>query len=154
MTAASVTAIGLKIIRTRQATQLKSLGHIGADRLLQLVHFLLCFHEASGDGIVNECLALLLKLRDFIRAQGRALSLLVLKIFSSFAERLVLLLRLIVGHENVDLPANALKFRLVENGLAEFLRLLDDHGIFSYGLHSNLNDRLPRVRSGSAAALQ
>jgi hypothetical protein len=73
---------------------------------------------------------------DFTAVQGQALMLALVEGAALFAQGLVLLLHGGIGHERFHPPANALKLRLLRDGLAQF-QSFPAHRVFNLdiGLH-------------------
>ena len=126
---------GLKIVLCRQPSQLECLGHVLVDRFLHLLHLLARIEKTLRNRISQERLAAILKLRDLLVRQGKALLLLELENLSLFTQELVLGLGFVIAHKSGYLLTNRLKFRLIEDDLAKFPGLLDDGIGFSDRLH-------------------
>jgi hypothetical protein len=134
MAAASVAAgTFLQILLGWDAAQLESLGHDLLHSLLQFVQFLLGVDEAFGHRIAEEDVALVVEGGDFRAIQGKALMLAFVERLAFLAQALVLLARVGVGHERLDAPADALKLRLLDDGLAQLQGFLA-HCIFNLGI--------------------
>lgn len=125
-TAAVAAGAVVEILWLGHAAQLKSLGDKLADRFLYRLHGLLRFEKALCDGAAEEGLAPLFEVGNFRHVERRACLLLVLEHRAAVAQLLVLHLDAFVRQKGIHLPADHWKVGLVEYGLAEFPRLLQD----------------------------
>ena len=125
-TAAMATGAVVEILLFWHAAQLKRFGDKLADRFLYGLHGLLRFGEALCDGAVKEGLAPLFEIGNLRHIERHACLLLVLQHRAAVAQLLVLHFDAFVRQKGVHLPADHWKVGLVENGLAEFPRLLQD----------------------------
>jgi hypothetical protein len=103
--------------------QFEGLADLFGDLLLDLLHFLLRIHEAFGDWIGEEDVALPVEGGDFGAGQGVALVLFVVKLLAGFAQQLVLALGVGIGHEGFHPLADALELGLLDDGFAKFTGL-------------------------------
>jgi hypothetical protein len=142
--AAAAAGAGFHVAFLGDAAEFKGLADILGDGFLHLLHFLLGIKEAAGDGIVEKGFAQLFKGGDFTLGERRAGVLLFMQHFALGHEGLVVAAGLVIGHENFNVLAQGTDVRLVEDGLAEFLRFLDDSGFFNLGRH-NVSMLLARV---------
>ena len=129
-TAAAAATAFAEVFFFGNATEFESFREILIDRLLHLVDFLLGADETGSNGIIHDAFAVFFVVVNFLLAQAGALLLLVVQHFIFFNEGLVLLLGFFIAHELVDVFAQALKIRMVEDGLAEIPGSLHDIAVF------------------------
>ena len=91
------------------------------------MQFLLGVHESFGHRIAQEGVALVIEGGDFAAIQREALMMAFVEGLAFLAQALVLLPRIVIGHERFDTPADALKLGLLDNSLAQ-LHSLPAHG--------------------------
>jgi hypothetical protein len=130
--AMTATALVLEIFRAGKAAQLNGLGNVILDRITQAVHFLLGVDEAAGHRIGKQGVPAALKIVDFLVGQGDGLMLLLVECAALVHDRLVLRTGFVVAEEGLDLLAHGAHGRLVENGLAQILSLLQDGRVLGY----------------------
>jgi hypothetical protein len=136
MMAAAAVAAGttfLQILLGGDAAQLKRLGDVLLDSVLQFVQFFLGVDEPFGDRVAQKGVPLAIEGGDFIAIQGQALVLAFVEGLALLAQFLVLPPRIGVGHERFDAPADVLKLRLPDDGLAQFQSFLA-HCILNLGI--------------------
>jgi hypothetical protein len=101
-----------------------------ADRLhdffLHMVHGFLGIHKTFADGIAKKRFALGIEGGDFSFIQLQALLLFMVQKAAFFGQPLVLLLGFRIGHEGINLLADALEFGLLHNGFAKLAGSLTD----------------------------
>src|SRR2546429_8449239 len=66
MAATAAGAAAVEIVLAGRPAQFKSLCHILADRFLHLLHRLLSVQKIARDRVVDQCVAVLLKITDFL----------------------------------------------------------------------------------------
>ncbi len=139
MATAAVTATAsaaVEIALFRHTAQFEGLADVLRDGLLHFLHVLLRIQEAAGDRVLQERLPQVLEIGDLAAIQRKPGLLFLLQQLAFDHQGIVLSASGGIGHEGVDPLAQRLKFRLVENRLAKFLRLLDDHTLFNLSLHN------------------
>src|SRR5262245_30228833 len=117
-TAAVPATARVEVLGLWKPAQLKGLGHMLGDGLLDVMDDLLSVEETLRNGIIEKVLALLLKGVDLIHVHHHSRLLLVLQDRPLLAEFAVLSLYRFVAHEGVDLTAQFGEVRLLKNGLA------------------------------------
>jgi hypothetical protein len=142
--AAAAAGAGFHVTFLGDSAEFKSLADVLGDGFLHLLHFLLRIEETAGDRIVEEGFAQLFKGGDFALGEGRAGVLLFMEHFALGHQGLVVAAGLVVGHEDFNVLAQGADVRLVEDGLTELLRFLEDSGFFNLGWH-NVSMLLARV---------
>jgi hypothetical protein len=144
-TTTTAAATGFEVAGFGDAAELEGLTDILADGLLDFLHFVLGIEEAAGDGIFQEGFAEFFEVVDFAFFQFEAGMALLLEEVALGDEGVVLTADDVIGEESLDLSAQGLDFRLVQNGLAKFFRLLDDDRFFGLSLHNIFWFRAARV---------
>jgi hypothetical protein len=134
--AALATGAGFKVAFLGNAAEFESLAHVLGDGFLDLLHFLLRIEEAAGDRIVQEGFAQFFKGGDFALGERRAGVLLFVQEFALGHQGLVVAAGLVIGHEGFNILAEGADVRLIKDGLAKFLGLLNDSGFFGLGVHN------------------
>src|SRR6266545_3858083 len=114
-----------EILQGRHAAQFKSLADILYHRLLDLVHLLLGIEELARHRVAQEEFAILLEFEDLGLVQWHTELLLLLERVPFFHDQLVLPLGHVVGQKRFDPLTHLAELWLINNGLAEILRLLD-----------------------------
>jgi len=121
------------------ATEFESLADVLLDFFLHVLHHFLGVHKTFGHRVAKKRFALGVEGGNLGRRKLQSLLLLVLEVAAFFAQAFVHLLGLGVSHEGVHLLANALKFRLLDDGFAQFTCFLEDD---TFGLdncfHNNI----------------
>lgn len=136
MTAAPVAArAGVEILSAGDATKFKRFADVLADGLLNLVDLLLRIEKPARDGVIQKLFPLPLEFGDFFVRERKSLLLFVVKVLSPFAQKLVLQLGFVVGHETLDLLPHRLELGLVQDRLAQLFGLLDNDALFGGRLH-------------------
>jgi hypothetical protein len=133
--ATAATTAGFQVAGFRDAAKLKTLADVLHDRLLDALHFILGIEEAAGDGVFQEGFAELFKFIDLAFFQLHAGLALLLEEITFGDQHIVLAPDGVIGEESIDLLAEGLDFRLLQDGLAKFLRLLNDDRFFGLSLH-------------------
>ena len=134
MTAAATIAAAAFAFKIRfggQAAEFEGFADELIDGLMNVVHFLLGFEEAAGDGIGQQGFTFLFKGRDFLAAQLLGALLFLLKRLAFGHEPLVLGPGFVVGDERLDSLARGTHLRLVQNGLAQFPGLVSNQAFLS-----------------------
>jgi hypothetical protein len=142
MAATTAAAAGFEVAGFRDAAQLKTLADVLHDRLLDALHLVLSVEKSARNFIFQEGFADLFKIIDLGFFQLQPGVALLLEKFTLGDERVVLAADGVIGEENIDLLAQGLDFRLVQDGLAKFPGFLDDDRFFGLSLHKLL---LPRA---------
>ena len=141
-TATATARTAFKIGFFRHAAEFKSFADVLGNRLLNLLEFLLGVEETATDGVIHKAIPQSFEFRDLRVFQGFAVVLLLLQGLALEHQGVVLGADGRVGEKGVDLAAQGLDVRLVKDGLAQFLGLLNDDGLF------NANECLRRAREG------
>ena len=137
MTAAAMIATAMiHVTAARQSPQLESLRQVLIDRFLELLHFGLGRQKTLRDGIVHERFTVFFKVGNLRIGKRQAHLLLLLKRLAFDVERVVLGAGVVVAHETIHAFLEVLELRLVEDGLAEFARFLDDDCFVGVELHN------------------
>lgn len=117
---------GIKVLVAGGAAKFEGFGDVLSYGVLDFLHGLLSVHEIASHGIVDQRVAILFEVLDFIGSHGQTHLLPVLKHFALFHHGLVLGFRAFIGHKGIDAFADALEFGLVDDGLTEFPGLFHD----------------------------
>ena len=128
----------------RHATKFQGLADVLRHGLLHFLHVLLRIKEPAGHGVLKKILPKALEFANLTALQRKSSVLFFLEQLAFHHEGIVLAARGGIGHKRVDPLAQSLEFRLIENGLAQFLRLLNDRAFFNLSLH-NFDFPLPDV---------
>ena len=136
--AATAAATGFHVAGFGDAAEFKTLAHVLRDGLLDALHFFLGVEEAAGDAVFQERFAELFKIIDLGFFQLQAGMPLLLEEITFGDQHIVLAADGIVREESINLLAQGLDFRLIQDGLTEFLRLLNDYRFFGLSLHKLL----------------
>jgi hypothetical protein len=135
-TGVAAAAALFKIRFRRHPAKLERLAHEFVHGLLDFLDALAGFHEFARHPVIEQRVAVMLKIGDLLIRERRARVLLVVEAFTFFTDRLVLALRAVIRHEGVDLFAQFLKFRQFENCLTEIPGFRADGVVFESGLHN------------------
>ena len=123
--AAAATAL-LHFFRARHAAEFERLGDILVHSFLNLMEILLRFHETGRDWICHQHVAVFFVIGDFFWRQTHTLLLLVLKMFAFFGEIAIERFGAVIGEERVDLAAQSLVTRILQDRFAKFSGFLVD----------------------------
>jgi len=148
---AAVAATGHFLFGGKPA-QFQGPADVVLDGFLDLVKLFLSVHEPSSDRVLEQGIPVLFEIGDFLAGQGEGVLLFLLERLSLVNEALVIGTGLVVTHKGVDALADRLHRRLVEDGLAEFARLLH-HGAVGDG-HFHNNRALNLTRAFAVGARQ
>jgi len=135
-TATVAAGAGVEVAFHGDAAQLKSLGDVLGDGLLQFLHFLLGIEVIAGDRVFQEGVARLFEISDLTSVQRKAGLLFLLEQLSFDHEGVVLAAGLVISHESLDFLPQRADLGLIQDGLAEFPGFLGDNRVFSLGLHN------------------
>ena len=137
MVATATVATGLvcHVLRRGYPAQFQSLGDVFLDGMLDLVKFFASVQEASRNRIVQQRVAVLLKIGNFRAVQLAALRLFFLERLPFVNHRFVLAPRTGIGHKAVDLAADGGHSGLLDDGLTQRLRLFENQIFFSLSRH-------------------
>lgn len=102
-----------------QAAEFESLGHVLHDVFLDAVHFALGIEEVLGDLIIQQGVAVLVEIFDLLFRELHAHLLLLLQHLAFEAQGIILAAGSVIFEEGADLAAEALKFRVVQDGFAK-----------------------------------
>jgi hypothetical protein len=137
MTAATAaTTTGFQVASFRNPAEFKTLADELHDGLLDALHFFLGVEEAAGDAVFQEGFAEFFKIFDLGFFQLQAGMALLLEEITFGDQHVVLAPDGVIGEESINFLAQGLNFRLIQDGLAKFLRLLNDDRFFGLSLHS------------------
>ena len=138
--AAGAAGAGVHFAFLGHMAEFKRFADVLDDGLLHFLHIFLGIEKILGNRVAQEGFAQLLEGGDFRAIQRRAGLLFLLQRLAFGHEGLILTADLVIGHEGFDIPPHGLDLRLFENGLAKFLRFLDNNGFFSLSLHNKFSD--------------
>lgn len=145
LVAATATAIAaaaaavIHIVDGRQAAQFEGLGHPLHDEVLDAADFLLRIEEVLGDHVGQQAVAQGVELPDLLFGKRHAHLLLLLEHLALEAQGVILAAGSVVFEEGVDVSAQALKFRLVQDRFAQFGGLACDLGVGFSGNHGSIS---------------
>lgn len=115
----------------RQAAQFNRLADLLGDGLLYLVQLLLRIQEFARHGILQQRVAVLLKVRDLFAGEGRGRLLFLLQRLALRDQAIVLRPGRLIRHKSVDALAEGFHARLIQNRLAEFPGFPGYRGFFN-----------------------
>ena len=115
--------IAAQVVFRRDPAQFECFGDVLVNRVLDGMHFLLRVEKSARDGILQQGVAVLFKIRDFHAFQRLRLGLLFLKRLALAHHRFVLASGIGVGQKGVNAFADGNLFRLVNDDLTQFLGL-------------------------------
>ena len=119
MTAATVTTrMVFQIFRRGYAAQLKRFGDVFLDGMLDFVKFLARVEKSASHRILQQAVAMLLKIRNLRAFQRLATMLFVMQRLAFARHRFILGARAGIGQKGVNAFANGNHFRLGNNGRA------------------------------------
>jgi hypothetical protein len=144
MFSATATA-GFDVARFGDTAQLETLADIANDGLLDLLHFVLSIEKTARDSVFQERFAEFFELVDFGFLEVHAGVALLLEQISLGNQDVVLAADGVVGEESFYFLAQCLDLGPIEDGLAKFLRLLEDDCVFSVSVHKLLCSAPARI---------
>src|SRR5689334_15858841 len=130
-TAAFAAMSFFQIVSGRDTTEFERLRDVLVDGFLHLVHFALRVQEVTNQRIRQGGFAFFFEVTDFGFAQLDTLMLLVMEKVTFFIQGIELGARFFVADKFGNAIADALVFRLLQNGFAEFLCLLSENAPIS-----------------------
>jgi hypothetical protein len=133
-------AAAFQVFLGGNAPEFKRFADQLVDLFLNVLHRFLGFDKTFAHGIAEERLAIGIEDRYFSLIKGQALLLFLMEETAFFGQVLVLLFRFGIGHECFHLLANILKFRLLDDGLAQFACFLADDALSLNKCFHNIND--------------
>lgn len=136
--AAAAVAAGttlFKVFRGRQVAELEGLVHLFVDGFLNFMQLFLGLEEIPGDGIREQRIAILFKIRYFLAVQRLAGALLVLQGLAFGHELFVMGLRFVVRQKSVNALAGRTQRGFFEQRLAKLAGFLSHNRFSNFSGH-------------------
>ena len=136
MAAATVTAgMVFQVLCGGDAAQLKGFGNVFLDGMLDFVQFLARIQKTARHGVLQQAVAMLLKIGNLRALQRLTAMLLFMQRLALVRHRFILPARAGVGQKGVNAFANGNHFGLGNDGLAQFFRLPGYRIFFNLSRH-------------------
>jgi hypothetical protein len=134
-TAAGAATAAAEIFFSGHAAEFQGFVDVLMDGFLDLLQFFLGIEEAASDGVIEQLLAMLFEIRDFLAAERHGGLLLLLERLAFAHEAVILGAGFFVADKGIDALADRAHVGLVQDGLAKFLGLPQHCGLFDGCLH-------------------
>ena len=139
MVMASTTAVTagmvFQIFCRWHASKFQSLGDVFLDGMLDFMKLLAGIKKIAGHGIIHQRVAMLLEIGDLRIFKLASLRLLFVKSLALVHDGFVLAASVAVSHKRVDMLTDGIHSGLVNDGLAQRLRLLQNRVLFNLSRH-------------------